>query len=120
MSNNASTTNTSNTNHSGAEATSAALSSTASPEEKRLAEKKVVIGKFARRPGDTGSPEVQIALLTSRINALAPHFEQHKKDFHSKRGLLKMIGRRKSLLKYLAKKDDHRYKELIKELGLRK
>lgn len=96
------------------------LTSEISPEEKRRQERMEVLKKFARKPGDTGSPEVQIALLTYRINSLSPHFEQHQKDFHSKRGLLKMIARRKSLLKYLSSEDNERYKEIIKSLGLRK
>ncbi|MBF0299740.1 MAG: 30S ribosomal protein S15 [Oligoflexia bacterium] len=79
-----------------------------------------IIKKFSRKENDTASPEVQVALLTHRINYLATHFEQHKKDYHSKRGLLQMIGERKALLKYLSRKNDQRYKDLIKELGLRK
>lgn len=79
-----------------------------------------VIGKFGRSEGDTGSPEVQIALLTQRINMLSDHLKEHKKDHHSRRGLLKMIGKRRNLLEYLKKKDIERYRVLIKELGLRK
>ena len=69
---------------------------------------------------DTGSPEVQIALLTSRINTLTEHMKQNPKDFHSQRGLLKMVGHRKSLLAYLAKKDINRYRAIVTKLGLRK
>lgn len=83
-------------------------------------ETKAVIEKFGRKAGDTGCPEVQIALLTKRIESLAPHFESHKKDYHSMRGLLQMIGQRKRLLRYLASKDEARYKQVIKDLGLRK
>ena len=72
-----------------------------SEEEKQRQERMEVLKKFARKPGDTGSPEVQVALLTHRINGLSPHFEQHQKDFHSKQGLLQMISRRKSLLKII-------------------
>ena len=78
-----------------------------------------IINKFGKAKGDTGSPEVQIALLTARINDLQGHFENHKKDHHSKRGLMQMIGKRKSLLKYLSS-DQERYSKLISELGLRK
>lgn len=83
-------------------------------------EKKEIIEKFAIHEGDTGSPEVQIAILTTRINQLQDHFKEHKHDHHSKRGLLKMVGRRRRLLKYLRKKDIERYRVLIKALGLRK
>ncbi len=83
-------------------------------------EKKEIIDKFARSEGDTGSPEVQIALLTTRINQLQGHFKDHKQDHHSYRGLLKMVGRRRRLLSYLRKKDVERYRVLIRELGLRK
>jgi small subunit ribosomal protein S15 len=83
-------------------------------------EKQRIIKKCQTREGDTGSPEVQITLLTERINGLADHFEKHKKDHHSRRGLLKMVGRRRSLLDYLKKKDIERYRRLIKELGLRR
>ncbi|MBF0314744.1 MAG: 30S ribosomal protein S15 [Oligoflexia bacterium] len=88
--------------------------------EQHKQERLEIVKKFGRVPGDTGSPEVQIALLTSRINGLAPHFESHQKDYHSKRGLLMMIAKRKSLLKYLAAKDENRYREILKALGLRK
>ena len=84
-------------------------------------EKKIeTIGKFETHEGDTGSPEVQIALLTKRIEELSTHFETHKKDFHSRLGLLKIVGQRKTLLSYLRRKDAKRYSKLIKELNLRK
>ena len=79
-----------------------------------------VIEKFARKEGDTGSPEVQIAILTERIRELNEHFNQNPKDHHSRRGLLKMVGRRRSLLAYLKKKDIEAYRKLIADLGLRK
>lgn len=79
-----------------------------------------VMEKFARKEGDTGSPEVQIAILTQEIEHLSKHLEVHKKDHHSRRGLLKMIGQRRSLLGYLKKKDVERYRALIASLGLRK
>lgn len=79
-----------------------------------------LMAKFARKEGDTGSPEVQVALLTERIEHLNAHLEIHKKDFHSRRGLLKMIGQRRNLLGYLKNKDIERYRALIAELGLRK
>ena len=82
--------------------------------------KKEIIEKFATHEGDTGSPEVQIALLSSRISYLTDHFKNHAKDHHSRRGLLKMVGQRRSLLKYLQKKDINRYRSLIQELGIRK
>lgn len=78
------------------------------------------IRAHARSSNDTGSPEVQVALLTARINALAPHFEQHRKDQHGRRGLLQMINRRRRLLAYLKSKDVARYTSLIAQLGLRK
>lgn len=83
-------------------------------------EKAEVIAKFARGEGDTGSPEVQIALLTTRINQLQEHFAAHKHDHHSRRGLLKLVGSRRRLLKYLRTTDVQRYRELIAALGLRK
>ncbi len=83
-------------------------------------EKLAVISKFAKREGDTGSPEVQIALLTARIEGLTEHFKIHKKDFHSRTGLLKLVGHRRKLLKYLKEKDISRYRALIEQLGLRK
>jgi len=79
-----------------------------------------IIGKFALADGDTGSPEVQVALLTERINHLNEHLKIHKKDHHSRRGLLKMVGKRRGLLNYLKKKDIERYREVIKNLNLRK
>jgi small subunit ribosomal protein S15 len=82
--------------------------------------KQELIKKFARSEGDTGSVEVQVALLTENINELTAHLEVHKHDFHSKRGLLKMVGERRSLLNYLFKHDVKRYRELIKELNIRK
>jgi len=82
--------------------------------------KKEIIEKFATHEGDTGSPEVQIALLSDRISYLTDHFKNHAKDHHSRRGLLKMVGQRRSLLKYLQNKDITRYRSLIQELGIRK
>ncbi len=83
-------------------------------------EKQQIIDKFAQFPGDNGSTEVQVAMLTERINRLSEHLRQHKHDFHSHRGLLKMVGQRKRLLKYLERVDAGRYKSLIEKLGLRK
>lgn len=83
-------------------------------------EKKKIIAKFAQDKSDTGSPEVQIALLTSQIEKLAKHLEVHKKDVHSRRGLLSMVAKRRRLLSYLSRKDKERYKKVIKELGLSK
>ena len=82
--------------------------------------KKEIMETYARHEGDTGSPEVQIALLTARINHLNDHLKVHKKDFHSRTGLLKMIGRRRSLLNYLKSKDIDRYRKIITSLGLRR
>ncbi|MBQ7678789.1 MAG: 30S ribosomal protein S15 [Butyrivibrio sp.] len=79
-----------------------------------------VIEKFARTPGDTGSPEVQVAILTERIKELNEHFAKNPKDHHSRRGLLKMVGRRRALLAYLKDKDIEAYRKLIADLGLRK
>ena len=79
-----------------------------------------IIDEFKRDEKDTGSPEVQIAILTERINELTEHLKVHKKDDHSRRGLLKMVGRRRNLLNYLAKKDINRYREIVEKLGLRK
>jgi small subunit ribosomal protein S15 len=84
------------------------------------ARKKEIIEKFATHEGDTGSPEVQIALLSDRIAYLTDHFKSHAKDHHSRRGLLKLVGQRRSLLKYLKNKDINRYRNLIQELGIRK
>jgi small subunit ribosomal protein S15 len=83
-------------------------------------EKNRLIKKHQVHEGDTGSAEVQVALLTERINGLTGHFEKHKKDHHSRRGLLKMVGRRRSLLDYLRKKDVERYRKLVDELKLRR
>ena len=82
--------------------------------------KTAIIEKYATHPGDTGSPEVQIAVLTHRINDLNEHLREHKQDNHSRRGLLMMVGKRRSLLDYLAKKDINRYRAIIAELGIRK
>jgi len=79
-----------------------------------------IIQKFQTKEGDTGSPEVQVAILTFRINDLNEHLKIHKKDHHSRRGLLKMVGQRRNLLNYLKNKDIERYRKLIAELGLRK
>jgi small subunit ribosomal protein S15 len=79
-----------------------------------------IVGKFKRGGADTGSPEVQIALLSKRIGYLTEHFRIHKKDFHSRRGLLKLVGRRRALLDYLKVKDLDRYRSVIAELGIRK
>ena len=82
--------------------------------------KQELIKKFAIKEGDTGSPEVQVAILTSRILTLTEHFKTHKKDNHSRRGLIMLVNKRRSLLTYLQRVDDTRYNALIKELGLRK
>ncbi len=82
--------------------------------------KQEIIEAFKTHDGDTGSPEVQVAILTERINYLTEHFRIHKKDHHSRRGLLKMVAQRKKLLNYLKKKDQQRYERLIERLGLRK
>ena len=79
-----------------------------------------VIADNARGANDTGSPEVQVALLTARIEQLTEHFKTHKKDHHSRRGLLQLVNRRRSLLDYLKRKDNERYKGLIEKLGLRR
>ena len=81
--------------------------------------KQEIIKKYAVHEGDTGSPEVQIALLTHRINHLNEHLKTHKKDHHSRRGLLKMVGVRRSFLNYLAKNDIDRYRAIVEKLGLR-
>ena len=83
-------------------------------------EKQTIIQKFSREKGDTGSPEVQIALLTAQINKLAAHLKDHKKDVHSRRGLLSMVAKRRRLLGYLKSRDQKRYDNLIKELDLEK
>jgi small subunit ribosomal protein S15 len=82
--------------------------------------KKEIIDQFQVNEKDTGSPEVQIALLSSRIKYLTEHFKVHKKDHHSRRGLLKLVGQRRRLLNYLKKRDAERYRTVIKELGIRK
>ena len=82
--------------------------------------KKELVEKYAQNSGDTGSPEVQVAILTERITNLTEHFKDHKKDNHSRRGLLKMVNQRRSLLAYLKKTDEARYQGLIQSLGLRK
>jgi len=82
--------------------------------------KQEIIDKYKRHEGDTGSPEVQIALLTERITYLTDHFKTHKKDHHSRRGLLKMVGQRRRLLDYLFKQDIERYRTIIQSLGLRR
>ena len=85
-----------------------------------MIDKKEIITKFGRTENDTGSPEVQVALLTERINHLTSHLRTHPKDFHSRRGLLKMVGQRKGLLNYIKESDVVKYRDLIGELGLRK
>ncbi|MBQ7476721.1 MAG: 30S ribosomal protein S15 [Selenomonadaceae bacterium] len=82
--------------------------------------KQEIMNKYGAHEGDTGSPEVQIALLTARITYLTEHLKVHKKDHHSRRGLLKMVGQRRRLLSYLNKKDINRYREIIAQLNLRK
>ena len=82
--------------------------------------KQELMKEYATAKGDTGSPEVQIAILSERINTLTEHFKSHKKDHHSRRGLLIMVGRRRSLLDYLKNKDEARYQSLIKRLNIRK
>ncbi len=83
-------------------------------------EKRVIIEKYRIHQQDTGSPEVQIAILTERINGLTEHLKEHKKDHHSRRGLLKMVGQRRNLLNYLKDKDIERYRAIVEKLGLRK
>jgi len=85
-----------------------------------LATKNLTIQQFRLHESDTGSPQVQIALLTARINQLTPHFETHKKDFNSRQGLLRMVGRRRSLLEYLKRYDEDTYRTLLDTLKLRK
>ena len=82
--------------------------------------KNALVKEFAQKAGDTGSPEVQVAILTERINNLTGHFKTHTKDNHSRRGLLKMVSSRRSLLDYLKKKDEGRYRTLIEKLGIRR
>lgn len=86
----------------------------------QVGKKKDIIEKYRLHESDTGSPEVQIALLTERISYLTDHFKVHKKDHHSRRGLLKLVGKRRRLLDYLKSKDVNRYKDLIVDLGIRK
>lgn len=83
-------------------------------------QKETIIKDYQLKEGDTGSPEVQVALLTARINDLNEHLKEHKKDYHSRRGLLKMVGQRRNLLNYLKGKDIERYRTLLQRLGLRK
>ncbi|MEJ5186243.1 MAG: 30S ribosomal protein S15 [Candidatus Geothermincolales bacterium] len=83
-------------------------------------EKRKIVEKYGSHEGDTGSPEVQIALLTKRIEELTEHLKVHRKDHHSRRGLLMMVGKRRRLLNYLKEKDYERYKKLIEKLGLRR
>ncbi|MEQ8229136.1 MAG: 30S ribosomal protein S15 [Rhodospirillales bacterium] len=82
--------------------------------------KQELIGEFQTEKSDTGSPEVQVAILTERITNLTEHMKTHKRDFHSRRGLLMMVGQRRRLLDYLKKKNDGRYEELVKRLGIRR
>lgn len=82
-------------------------------------EKQTIIKQFQRHEGDTGSPEVQIALLTARINYLTEHLKVHRKDFHSRYGLVKLVGQRRQLLNYLANQDIQRYRALVEKLGIR-
>jgi small subunit ribosomal protein S15 len=82
--------------------------------------KKELVARFGKGEGDTGTPEVQIALLTERINDLTEHLREHKKDHHSRRGLLMLVGQRRRLLRYLQRKDVERYRALVAELGLRR
>lgn len=92
-------------------------------EEKEMISKEkktAIMNEYARTPGDTGSPEVQVAVLTARIQELTDHLKENPKDHHSRRGMLKMVGQRRGLLDYLKKKDIERYRALIEKLGLRK
>ena len=82
--------------------------------------KQDLIKKFAKKENDTGSPEVQVAILTTRITNLAEHFKTHKKDNHSRRGLLKLVSQRRKILDYVKSKDESRYKTLIEQLGIRR
>ena len=84
------------------------------------ATKKSIMAEYALSEGDTGSPEVQVAILTSRINTLTEHFKTHAKDNHSRRGLLKMVSQRRKLLDYVKRKDESRYQSLIGRLGIRR
>ena len=82
--------------------------------------KQEVIKEFAKSSGDTGSADVQVAILTNRISQLTEHMKEHKKDYHSRRGLIMMVGKRRRLLDYIKKKDEARYQDLIKKLGIRR
>ncbi len=82
--------------------------------------KQTLISEYGTKPGDTGSPEVQVAILTERISNLTEHFKTHKKDNHSRRGLLKLVSQRRSLLDYLKSRDEGRYQTLIERLGIRR
>lgn len=86
----------------------------------KVSEKQKLIKKFATKNGDTGSPEVQVALLTYQVKKLSKHLKDHKKDIHSRRGLLSMVSKRRRLLRYLAEKSEERYDKIIKKLGLKK
>ena len=86
----------------------------------KVEEKQKIISDYEIHKGDTGSPEVQIAILTRRIGELTEHLKTHRKDYSSRRGLLKMVGKRSALLKYISRKDHARYREIINKLGLRK
>jgi small subunit ribosomal protein S15 len=86
----------------------------------KTAQKSDIVTQYGRNPTDTGSPEVQVALLSARINQLSDHFAGHEKDHHSRRGLLKMVNQRRKLLDYLKQKDQSRYQQLIGRLGLRR
>lgn len=86
----------------------------------QVAQKAQVVKQYQRAANDTGSPEVQVALMTERINALAEHFKTHVKDFHSRRGLLKLVSQRRKLLDYLKRSDADKYRSVIERLGLRK
>jgi small subunit ribosomal protein S15 len=85
-----------------------------------LVKKRQIIDEYKQHETDTGSPEVQVAMLTERINYLTEHLKEHKKDHHSRRGLLKMVGQRRSLLNYLKDRDVDRYRTIVEKLGLRK
>lgn len=85
-----------------------------------LVKKRQIIDEYKQHETDTGSPEVQVAMLTERINYLTEHLKEHKKDHHSRRGLLKMVGQRRSLLNYLKDRDVDRYRSIVEKLGLRK
>ena len=85
-----------------------------------VTEKAQIVQQYQRAAGDTGSPEVQVALLTARINGLTDHFKMHVKDHHSRRGLLKLVSQRRKMLDYLKRKDNGKYHQIIEQLGLRK